>query len=409
MTGTRGDECPGNWSNEMYLIGEEEIKAVAKVIRSGKMFRYAGGCCDRFEKRWEKKIGVPHAKLCNSGTSALIAGLVGVGVGPGSEVIVPAYTYMATAIAVLCAGAIPVVAEIDESMTLCPIDTEKKISRYTGAIIPVHMNGLVCNMKAIMKLSRKHKIPVVEDACQAVGGAYEGKRLGSIGHAGGFSFNYFKNITGGEGGAVVTKTRKVFRRAVNMIDACAYYWDKKVDGKAAEHFAGPNFRYTEINGAILCEQLKRLDGILRALREEKKAILNSCVGEHGLRSIVNNSLDHECGSHVGFIFETEKQALAFRDIIARTKIPVGRPLDSGRHVYTAWDPILRHKGAHHPALDPFRLPANRKLHMRYSAGMCKASLDRLARTVMVATHPKTTRAQLDEKISAIRRAARKAR
>jgi len=371
------------------------------------MFRYAGGCCDRFEKRWAKKIGVPHAKLCNSGTSALIAALVGLGVGPGREVIVPAYTYMATAGAVLCTGAIPVVAEIDDSMTLCPVDTENKISRYTGAIIPVHMNGLVCDMNAIMKLSRKYNIPVVEDACQAVGGSYEGKRLGSIGHAAGFSFNYFKNISAGEGGAVVAKTREVFRRAVNMIDSCAYYWDKKIDGKAAEHFAGPNFRYAEINGAILCEQLKRLDGILRAMRAEKKAILRACVGERGLRSIVNNSLDHECGSHVGFIFSTEKQALAFRDEVAKSRIPVGRPLDSGRHVYTAWDPVLRRKGAHHPALDPFRLPANRKLNARYSKSLCKASLDRLARTVMVATHPQTTDARLDRKISAIRRAARK--
>jgi len=388
----------------MHKIGQEEIDAVAKVIRSGKLFRYAGGYCDRFEKNWARKLGVPYAKLCNSGTSALVAGLVGLGIGPGHEVIVPAYTYMATATAVLNAGAIPVVADIDESMTLCPVDTEKKISKYTGAIIPVHMNGLSCDMKAIMKLSRKHKVLVLEDACQAVGGGFEGRRLGSIGHAGGFSFNYFKNISAGEGGAVVTRTRRVFRRASNMIDTCAYYWDEKVDGKAAEHFVGPNYRYTEVNGAILCEQLKRLDGILRTLRREKKAILKACVGCHGLRSMVNHSLDYECATHLGFIFETRKLARAFLDELVKQKVTSGTPFDSGRHVYLAWDPIMRHKGAHHPALDPFRLPANRKLNMRYSKTMCKASLDRLARTVMVATNVNTTKAQLDRKISAIRKA-----
>jgi len=391
----------------MHKIGQAEIDAVARVIRSGKIFRYAGGYCERFEKNWGKKLGVPYTKLCNSGTSALIAGLVGLGIGPGHEVIVPAYTYMATATAVLGAGAIPVVADIDESMTLCPLDTEKKISRYTGAIIPVHMNGLPCNMKAIMKLSRKYKIPVLEDACQAVGGGYEGKRLGAIGHAGGFSFNYFKNMTAGEGGAVVTRTRQVFRRAINMIDTCAYYWDKKVDGKAAEHFAGPNYRYAEINGAILCEQLKRIDGILRTLRKEKKIILKECEGEHGLRSMVNNSLDYECGTHAGFIFDTEETSRAFAEELAKKKFASGSPFHSGRHAYTAWDPIMRKKGAHHPALDPFKLPANKKLNKRYSMSMCKASLKRLARTVMVATSVDTTRAQLDLKISTIRKAARK--
>ena len=390
----------------MYKIGGAEIQAVARVIRSGKIFRYDGGYCDRFEKQWAKKIGVPYAKLCNSGTSALTAGLAGLGVGPGQEVIVPAYTYMATAAAVVSAGAIPVIADIDDSMTISPADVEKKISRFTSVIVPVHMNGLSCDMGAIMRIARRHRLKVLEDACQAVGGGFDGKRLGSIGHAGAFSFNFYKNITAGEGGAVVTSDRSVFRRSCNLIDTCAYFWDKKVDGKAAEHFCGPNFRFNEIGGAILCEQVKRLDGILRGCRREKKAILRACDGRFGLRAMTTHSLDWACGTHVGFIFETERLALAFRDALT-PKVSCYRPLDTGRHVYTAWDPILRKKGAHHPAIDPFRLLENRKLNMRYSLKLCAVSLDLLARTVMIATRPDTSSAALERKIDAILKAARK--
>jgi dTDP-4-amino-4,6-dideoxygalactose transaminase len=389
----------------MYIIGEEEIQAVAKTIRSKKLFRYDGGHCSRFETAWASKVGAGYAKLCNSGTNALISGLVGMGVGPGQEVIVPAYTYMATPMAVVAVGAVPVIAEIDESMTLCPKDTEAKITRYTGAIIPVHMNGLSCDMKRLGRVSRKHKVPILEDCCQAVGGSFEGRRLGSFGKAGAFSFNYFKNISAGEGGAIVTSDRNVFRRATNMIDACAYYWDKDVDGKASEHFCGPNFRYTEIQAAILRVQLKRLDGILRACRKEKKAILKSCDGQHGLRSIVNHSLADQCGTCVGFLFDSERLALAMRDALTTRQVSSFRPLDTGRHVYTAWDPILRRKGGHHPALDTFKLPANRKLKPKYSVNMCKASLKLFARTLLMPTSPETTAPQLARKIASILKTA----
>jgi len=392
----------------MYVIGENEIKAVAKAIRGGKLWRYRPGSdCGKFEARWAKKIGVPYAGLCNTGTSALMAGLVGLGVGPGHEVIVPSFTYMASAMAVVAVGAIPVVADVDESLTLCPKSAESKISRYTGAIIPVHMNGLSCHMDRIMRLARKHKVKVLEDAAQAVGGGYRGKRVGSIGDAGGFSFNYFKNISCGEGGAVVTKDRTVFRRATNFIDACVYYWDKKVDGKAADHFGGPNLRFHEIGAAIMIEQLKRLDGILRGLRREKKAIVKACDKQNGLRSMVNHDLDHECGATVGFIFETAKLALAFRDLLNKKKLGAYRPLDTGRHVYTEWDPILRGKGAHHPALDPYRLPANKKLNKRTTKSSCRPSLDLLARTVFIRTDYDGTPAATDRKIDTILNAAKK--
>ncbi len=155
----------------MYRIGESEIKRLRTLFESGKIFRYGmGGECDRFERSWAKHVGAEHCRMTRSGTAALYTALVGLGVGPGDQVIVPAYTYMATALAVLSAGAIPVVADVDESLTLSPKDLKRKITKHTRAVIPVHMVGLPCNMNKIMKIANKHESLVLEDACQAVGG-----------------------------------------------------------------------------------------------------------------------------------------------------------------------------------------------------------------------------------------------
>ena len=176
----------------MYRIGEAEVARVRKLIESGRMFRYGkGGECDRFERDWGKHVGVPYVRMTRSGTGALYTALVGLGVGPGDQVVVPSYTYMATALAVVGAGAIPVIADVDESLTLSAKDLERRITPHTRAVIPVHMVGLPCDMKGIMRVARRHQLLVLEDACQAVGGGYAGKKLGAIGHAGAFSFNFF--------------------------------------------------------------------------------------------------------------------------------------------------------------------------------------------------------------------------
>ena len=194
----------------MYIAGEEEIDAIARVIRSGALFRYGEDSeCERFETRYAAHLGVDHFALSASGTFALAAGLIGLGIGPGDEVLVPAHTYMATATAVLSVGAIPVIVDIDESITIDPAALRDAIGPRTRAVIPVHMWGAACNMNAIMEIAQKRDLLVLEDVCQGIGGAYEGRMLGSIGHAGAFSFNYFKNMTAGEGGGIATSDPKV--------------------------------------------------------------------------------------------------------------------------------------------------------------------------------------------------------
>jgi len=384
----------------MLRVGQKEADAVAKVLLSGKIFRYGklGGQCGRFERRYAKYLGVEHVWATSSGTTALTAALAGVGVGPGDEVIVPACTYMATPISVLAAGAIPVIADVDDSITLDPKAVAAAVGPRTKAVVPVHMWGLPCDMKRIARVAKKHGLLIVEDACQAVGGGYEGRKLGSIGHAGAFSFNYYKNMTCGEGGAMVTNDPAAAERAGCLIDCCRFYWDGRDDG--FRPFTSNGARASELEGAVLNVQLDRIDGLIRACRRQKQRIGRE-TAETGLAPIRYHSPDHECGTHVMWTLPTPEQA---DDFARRTGGTVAGK--TGRHVYTEWDPILNHRGAHHPALDPFRLPANRRCRKKYTRDMCSRSLDVLNRTVMVRTNPDHKRADVTALIRRVREAAK---
>lgn len=368
----------------MYEIGDAELKAVAKVIESGQLFRYRGGeggQCDQFEKELAEKIGCKYSLLVTSGTGALTAALVGCGYGPGDEVIVPAYTFMASALAVLAAGAIPVIAEIDESMTIDPRDAESKISDRTRAIMPVHMMGLPSNLNALKKITRANKIDIVEDACQAVGGSYKKKRLGTIGKAGAFSFNHFKIIACGEGGAVLTSDRKVYERALIQHDGgCAF---RGHAGSMSEPiFTGFNMRASEILGAIMRGQLKRLDKILDRLRARKAAFVEVLRDGKGFSMAPVNCVDGDCGVTTAIQFESEERRVKAEAALKEAGIGGSSPINSGMHVYSNWKPVLEQRAAHHPKLNPFNL-TDRKYE--YSADMCPRTTDILSRTLFLNT------------------------
>ena len=256
----------------MYIVGEEEIAALAKVIRSGALFRYGvGDECDRFEARYAKHLGVKHFALAASGSNALVAAMVAAGLGPGDEVLIPAHTYMATATSVLAVGAIPVIVDVDESLTIDPKAVEAAIGPQTRCVIPVHMWGTACNMDAIMEIARRHRLIVIEDACQGVGGGYKGKKFGAIGDFGCFSFNYYKNMTSGEGGGVAVNGDLAAERVRCAIDPCHFYWQGRNDTE--KPFSSNGARASELMGAMLNVQLDRLDPMIGAMRRERKAIL----------------------------------------------------------------------------------------------------------------------------------------
>ncbi|MEP2531929.1 DegT/DnrJ/EryC1/StrS family aminotransferase [Shimia sp.] len=367
----------------MYLVGNEEIDALAKVIREGTLFRYGiGQECDRFESRYADYLNTQHVALTVSGTYALTAAMRALSVGPGDEVLVPAHTYMATATSVLAVGAIPVVVDIDESLTISPTAIEAAVGPRTRAVIAVHMWGAACNMDAITELGKRHQLWVIEDACQGVGGGYKGQKLGAIGDIGAFSFNFYKNMTCGEGGAIATSDASLAGRARCAIDPCHYYWNGQDEG--LDLFAGNGGRASELQGAMLNVQLDRIDGIVSAMRKEREYILQATEGlrDMGLTPALMHSPDFDCAAHLMFQLPTAESAKRFAEIM-----PVVIASETGRHTYTKWEQVLQQKGAAHPAMNPYNHPANADCRLETKPDQCARSLKILDRMIMVPMSP----------------------
>jgi dTDP-4-amino-4,6-dideoxygalactose transaminase len=387
----------------LYRIGNEEVEAIERVVKSRELFRFNKGNREvaSFEKEFAGKIGAEYCLALTGGTAALISALVGIGAGPGDEIIVPGYTFMATALAVVAVGAIPVIAEINDSLTIDPNDVERKVSKYTKAVIPVHMLGLPCNMDKIMEIAQKHNIFVVEDACQADGGSYGDKRLGTIGDVGAFSFNYFKIITAGEGGALVTDDESIYERALIYHDGGTAF--RAHAGRLKTPiFAGHQLRSNEIAGAILRVQLQRLDSILSDLRKVKKSFMEKLEGEKNIKFITSNDIKGDCGSWVGFILPSEEAA---RKFAASEGINTEVLINSSKHVYFDWEPIMEKRGSHHPLLDPFKMLQNKNLNMNYHKEMCPNTLDILRKTVKIGMNPDWSKEDIEKKAEACKKAA----
>lgn len=374
----------------MYRMGKEEIEAVTRVIESKKLFKTMGTETASFEREMRELLKVDHAVAMTSGMAALISALIGMGVGPGDEVIVPAYTYIATAFAVLSTGAIPVVAEIDESLMLDADDVENKISPRTKVILPVHMKGYPANMDKIMAVANKHNLMVLEDSCQAVGGSFGGKRLGTIGDAGAFSFNYFKNITAGEGGAMLTNDKKIFEKGLIYHDSCAVaYFGDQMQDFSTDVFCGAEYRTNEITSAILRVQLTRLDGILSDLRKNKKLLKEALAGQYKFAPV--NDPEGDCAATITFQFETPEEAKALCDKVKGLSIPAY----VDKHVYCYWDAIFEKRGAAHPLMNPFNMEANKNAP-EYTKDMCQKSFDILARSVQMNISPDWSKEKIEE-------------
>jgi dTDP-4-amino-4,6-dideoxygalactose transaminase len=240
-------------------IADQIEQAVLETLRSGHYV--LGPPVQRFEQDFAAYCGTRHAIAVNSGTSALHLALQAAGIGPGDEVITVPMTFIATVAAILYAGATPVLADIDPvTWTLDPSALEAAIGPRTAAIIPVHLHGMMADMASIMRLAERHGLLVIEDAAQAHGARYKGRRSGSIGHAGCFSFYPSKNLgAAGEGGALTTSDDALADRARRLRD-----WGQ--DGKYNHVLRGHNYRMDAIQGAILGVKLRHLDGWTAARR-----------------------------------------------------------------------------------------------------------------------------------------------
>ena len=380
----------------MFRWGQEEADAASRVILSGSLFRIDSKYneVDNFENELRQKMGSAHCVCMNSGTAALTAGLAALGIGPGDEVIVPAYTFIATAGAVLSVGAIPVICEIDATLTMDPDDAEKKVSGHTKAIIPVNIQGFPCEMDRLVALSAKYNFAIVEDACQADGGSYKGKRLGAIGEIGAYSFNWFKIISAGEGGALVTNNLKLYERAVIFHDIGSNFWPYE-QPITTPSFNGRNYRVSEVTGAILREQLKRLDGILTDLRRVKKTIMDAVCDVVSFAP--SNDLAGDCGVCLPFQFDTAEEAVHFEKGINGS-----RPVNTGKHVFNFWPNVMDKQGGHSDAANPYLHPANQGLNMNFDPDSCPKTLDLLGRTVYMNMNPDWDEAEIAGKVKLIR-------
>lgn len=381
----------------MYKVGQEEIEAFSRALLSRDFFKINGSGKEvyNFEEEWKNLTGAKYALTMTSGFAALTSALVGMGIGPGDEVIVPAYTYIASALAVVAAGAVPVIAEVDETLTLDPKDVEKKISSHTKAVMPVYIQGFPADLDALLSLSKKYGFKIIEDACQADGGQYRGRYLGTIGDAGAYSFNYFKIITSGEGGALVTNDKTIYERALIYHDASAVaFFGDQLNGIEQPLFGGTEFRVSDLIGAILREQLKRMPGLLSSLRTNRnklsKALFNGDeikVNGISVKQAPSHDIEGDCGTTLPLRFESEADCRAFCERAANNGIGLTVPIDTGKHVYTNWTQIMEKRGALHPAMDPFLMEANKDLQHNYSADMCPRTLDLLSRTAYIMINP----------------------
>lgn len=320
---------PGN-----DLIDELEVEAVTRVLRSGYLGRYGpdddpafGAEVLTLEQSVAALVGVHHAVAVNSGTSAIWILLSALGIGPGDEVIVPGFTFVASMSSIVYAGATPVLAEIDDTFNLDPVDVEAHITSNTKAILAVHMLGAACDLDALSDIAKRHGLMLIEDAAQAFGGSYHGRRLGSIGVGGAYSFNLYKTITCGDGGMLVTDTQDLYERCFALHDQGHLPLRRGTEiGKRP--FLGLNLRMNELSAAVLNVQLGKLDHILTTLRSNRavfQAAIESTPGV-SFRRLVDSAGD--IATHLVVTLPNADIAAAVaRDLGTKTLA------DSGWHVY----------------------------------------------------------------------------
>jgi len=394
----------------MRLDGTEEdaaAEAAREVIRSKRLYRYGAGPpgaqrtqVARLERAFTARTGADHALGVNSGTSALVCAMRGLGIGPGDEVVVPGYTWFSTASAVLAVGAVPVFAEVDDTLTLDPESARERLADRSAAIVAVHMRGAPARMDALRELADDRGVCLIEDVAQANGGSFAGRPLGGIGDAGTFSFGMHKAITAGEGGMLVTSRPEVHRRAAMYHDAAS---PPHIGVGAEEWLPGVNLRLSELQGAVLGVQLDRLDGLVGEMRERRRR-LRARVAAELSGSAYRLRAEHDPAGDTGLaliLYAPDLEAAAV-DVaaLADDNVPASRLYQDGRelpydfidlHAYPAWSPILAQRTWSERG-GPWRWHPH---EIDYDPGDLPRTMDLLRRAIHIDVSPELTLAQVD--------------
>lgn len=392
-------------------IDSEEVQEVLEVLCSRRLFRYYGpnegvSKVETLEQRFAAYIGAPYCAAVTSGTAALICALAALAIGPGDEVVVPAYTWISTATAVLAVGAVPILGEIDESLTLDPMDVEKKITPYTKAIIAVHMRGAPCNMQKLKQIAQTHHLKLIEDVAQAAGGSYKGEKLGSIGDAGAFSLQFNKIITSGEGGLITASYYTIYQRTMMYQDVIG---GLRNNVELDEMLPGLNFRMSELQGAVALVQLQRLNTLLEQMCAHKKA-LTTLIQDLAYRKEIRFRTIHDVEGDTSlalvFYFPEVEQAvftasaLRSEGVDAMTLYSPDRPKDF--HIYCNWSSILN-KRTWSPHGGSWLWHEE---EVSYTQNMCPQTLDLLSRAVYLDISPDLSTDNIDEMAEALRKVLR---
>jgi dTDP-4-amino-4,6-dideoxygalactose transaminase len=270
------------------LFAERTLSDVLEPLRTGKVASWSGTKGVEFEERWAQWAGVPHAVACASGTAALHMALLALGVRAGDEVLVPSHTFISTSLAVLHAGAVPVFCDVSDDQTLDPRSFEERAGMRARAVIPVHLYGVVCDMDRITAAARKRGIVVIEDCAQCAGGEYRGRKAGTLGDAGCFSFSQGKHVSAaGEGGMVVTALPEAARACRSLRD---YGREHEGSGPASHVRIGYNYRLSEMQSIVGINELARLDSWNLARRHGFAKIYDHAFSQlYGVRCLPLNT------------------------------------------------------------------------------------------------------------------------
>ncbi len=381
---------------------------VVEVLRKGALFRYYGRQAPTYVRQLEQYAcdyyGVQHALAVNSGTGALCTAMSALGIGPGAEVIVPAFLWVATVSAVVQNNAIPVLCEIDDSFNMDADDLARKITDRTRLIAVVHMAGAPCNMEAILRVADKHHIPVLEDCAQCNGGSFQGRKVGTFGQVGMFSLQINKNCTAGEGGLLITDDEALYTRLVAAHDLGVPWKQNQPDEKGDVYAWGQGRRMGELAGAVANVQLRKLPEVVAHMRASKQCIKDGLGKMAGVSVRRLNDPEGDTGPFLILTFDDKSWAVRVADALTGAGMENVFHLSAyGLHIYHKIRSLVELVPLS-PAGNPWSLPQNAGRPHAYAKGTCPRSDDLFDRSVIITIPSRLTTQQEEGMVQTIRSA-----
>jgi 8-amino-3,8-dideoxy-alpha-D-manno-octulosonate transaminase len=388
-----------------------------EAVETRSLFRFYGFSQPQkartFEEEFQKFMGVKYALGVTSGTSALHVAINALGVGPGDEVILPAETWHSDYNVIIMTGALPVFAEIDETFAIDPEDFKRKITPQTKVVIPSHLSGTVANMDKIMAIAREHNLKVLEDSAEAIGASYKGKRTGSIGDIGIYSFQTQKMMTSGEGGCVITNDLALYERAIRFHDLGGVrpvfrtalgmgHYERAPrkpgdQGRGGEALVGLNYRMNEETGAVLCAQLRKMDTALANHRRMHRYVTEKIKDLAGLKLRPSNDPEGDIGISLDLLLPTMELRDQFTKAMTAENVPMSVGILGTRNLPTMG--YIEDKVVPHPEWPSFNSPRGKA--MQYGAQCSPRSIDLKNRYASLYIGPKWTDADLDDVVRAV--------